>query len=121
PIADQHRAEEFGIAADIVIIAGVERRTIGLIPELLRTKETALENGAWIAVFRPVRQALPRFQNENVSTRCGKPGGHGCAADTRSDDDDIRLSSQSRHSYLACGIHQPVRAPICMLSVLVSV
>ncbi len=68
PIADQHRAEEFGIAADIVIIAGIERRTIGLIPELLRTKETALENGAWIAVFRPVRQALPRFQNENVGT-----------------------------------------------------
>lgn len=109
PIADQHRAVEFGIAADIVIIAGIERRTTGLVPQLLRTKEPALENGARVTVFRPVSQARARLQNENVGTRCGKTCGHCRAADPRSDDDNIRLSSQSRLLLFRLR-HPPARA-----------
>ncbi len=68
PIAHQHCAIEFGIAADIVIISGIERRAVRLIPEFFRAKETTLENGAWVAVFRPVSKPLTSLQNQNVRT-----------------------------------------------------
>ena len=40
-VADQHRAVEFRVAADIVIVARVERRSIGREPGFVRTEVTA--------------------------------------------------------------------------------
>src|SRR5690606_24543744 len=98
-----------------------KRRPIRLKPLLFRPEKSPLKYGSRITVFWPVSEPLPGFQHKNFCTRCGKTGGGCSTADPRSDNDNIRLSSQSRHSYLACGIHQALRAPRCMFSVLVSV
>jgi hypothetical protein len=73
-IAHHHRAEEFRIAANIVIVAGIETGTVGLVPELLRPEMAALEDRPLVAVFRPVLDMAAGLQDEDVGagTRKGR-------------------------------------------------
>jgi hypothetical protein len=89
-IAGKDCAEELGIAADIIVVAGIEPRAVGLIPGFLRTEVAALEYGALIPVLRAILDMIARFEDENVRARCRQPGSNRRAADPRSDDDDIR-------------------------------
>ncbi len=120
-IADQHRAKEFGVAADIVVVAGIEWRTAGLVPELLRAKEALLENGARVAVFRPVREMLPASRMRMSAPDTARPA---AIVAPPIPDPMMTISGcppKAVTPYFSCGIHMAVRAPICMLSVLVSV
>lgn len=125
PVAHHDRSEELRIAADIVVIAGIERLAVPLVPEFLWPEVAALEDRALVAVLRPVLDMPARLKNEDIGARRSKRGSDGRPADPRADDDDVLLLHQAilpeRKPLAQRGIHQPVRAPICMLSVLVSV
>ena len=61
--ADQHGAVEFRIAADIVVIAGIEGAPAGVVPDLLRPEDPLLEDGAGVAACRAVGQPLAALQD----------------------------------------------------------
>ena len=56
PIADQDRAVELRVAADVIVIAGIERRARAVDPRLLGTKNAALKDRARVARVGTVRQ-----------------------------------------------------------------
>ncbi|ACP27040.1 needs to be deleted [Sinorhizobium fredii NGR234] len=91
-VAGEHRAVEFRVAADIVVVAGVEAGAARLVPGLLRPEMAALEDRPLVAVDRQVLDVVTRLEDEDFGTRSGKSGSHGGAADARADDDDIRLA-----------------------------
>ncbi len=59
-IADQHRAVELGVAADIIVVAGIERLARAVDPGLLRAEDAALEDRARVARLRRVEQDVRR-------------------------------------------------------------
>ncbi|MNV60930.1 hypothetical protein D3C71_1534160 [compost metagenome] len=88
-ITGQHRAVEFRISADIVIIAGIERSAIGLVPALLGAKMALLKDGALVAIDRAVGDVIAGFKDQDVSACRRKPGGNRRAADTGADNDNV--------------------------------
>ena len=92
-VADEHRAVEFRVAADIIIIAGVEEPAAGLAPHLLRAEMAAPEDGGGVARLGRGLKPLAAFEDEDFRAAAGKAGGDGRAADAGADDDDVWLKS----------------------------
>ncbi len=89
-VADQHRAVEFRIAADIVVVAGVEGCTAGLAPHLLRPDSGRRLKMARVSrVSRRRRQLLAALQDQDRGAAAGQAGGDRGAAHAGADDDDI--------------------------------
>ncbi len=65
-IADQHGAIELRIAADVVVIAGMEGVTRPVDPRLFRPEDPTLKDGARVARVGGVRKPLAALQNENA-------------------------------------------------------
>ena len=92
-VADQHRAIHLGVAADVIVIAGIERLAGGVEPGLLRPEHAALVDRPIVAGFRPVEQPLAALEDDDAGPRRGEPGGQGSAAHAGADDDDVGIVS----------------------------
>lgn len=88
-IARQHRAVEFRISADIVIIAGIERSAIGLVPAFLGAKMALLKDGALVAIDRAVGDIITGFEDQDVGACRRKTCGNRRATDTGADNDNV--------------------------------
>ena len=88
-VAQQHGPVEFRIAADIVVIAGVEGPTLSVQPGFRRAEMATLENGAVIAVCGRGAQMIAPLQDQDAPSG----GGKGCRqrrpAHARADDQDV--------------------------------
>ena len=62
-IADQYRAVELGVAANVVVVAGIEGLPCPVEPGLLRPENTALEDRSSVARRLAVPKALAALQN----------------------------------------------------------
>ena len=88
-VAQQHGPVEFRIAADIVVIAGVEGPTLSVQPGFRRAEMATLEDGAVIAVCGRGAQMIAPLQDQDAPSG----GGKGCRqrrpAHARADDQDV--------------------------------
>ena len=90
-VAEQHRAVEFRVAADDVVIPRVEGLAVLVEPGLFRPEMAALEDGARIAGLGRVQQALALLENDDLRAASGQAGGDGGAAHAGADDDDVGI------------------------------
>lgn len=66
-IPRQDGAVEFRIAADIVIVAGVEALAVRLEPGFFRPEMSTLEDGALVAVDGKISDVIAGFEDQYLS------------------------------------------------------
>lgn len=66
PVAGQNGAIELAVAADVIVIAGIERRARAVDPCLLRAINAALENCARVSRVRAVGKNLAALENDDA-------------------------------------------------------
>src|SRR3954447_22520539 len=90
PVPYEDRSIEFGIAPDIIVVAGIERLAGAVEPGFLWSEEAPVKDGVRIAGFRTVGKLLASFENQDAKPRFREAIGHRGASDTGADDDDVR-------------------------------
>ena len=90
-VAKENRAVELGVAADKVIVAGIERLAARFAPCLLGSEMAFQENCARIARFGDRREPLAALQDSDRCAASREPGRDRRAADARADNDDVRI------------------------------
>jgi hypothetical protein len=90
PVPYQDRSIEFGIAPDIIVVAGIEQLAGAVEPGFLWSEEALVKDGVRIAGFRTVGKLLASFENQDAKPRFREAIGHRGASDTGADDDDVR-------------------------------
>ena len=89
-VAEQHRAVELGVAADIVVVARVERLALGRHPALLGAEVAAAEDRRVVPRLGAVGEPLAPLEDHDPPPGGGERRRHGGAADAGADDDDVR-------------------------------
>src|SRR5260370_13306092 len=84
PVTDQHCPVEFRIAADIVIIAGIERLPCAVDPGLLGPEGAIDENRPRVAGRWTVHELLAALQDRDPGAPARPPASQGTTPDPRS-------------------------------------
>jgi hypothetical protein len=91
-VADQHRAVELGIAADMIVVARSEPPTGVIQPGLVGAKRAVAENAIRIASRCVVGDVRAPLEDRDRCPGRRQPGGERGSAHSRADDHDIRRS-----------------------------
>ena len=98
--AHRRRAEEFRVAADIVIGARREQFAVAVAPLLLGREFAAVEHGIDAPELRLAAKARATLQHQDVAPGRGEAVGKRAAADTSPDDHDVVAVLQLAHPRL---------------------
>ena len=103
PVSDQHRAVELGIAADVVIVAGVEGPALAVQPAFLGAEPPVAEDRLRVAAMGRVGQPLAPLQDQDAPPRGGQRRRRCRPADPGAHDDDVGIHRVSPRSALPSG------------------
>src|SRR5918994_6775932 len=106
PQAEQRRAVEFSIAADIVVGVGMKFFAVFVVPDLFRLVLSLEVYRPRVPVVLFSGHIAAAFHKQNLFARCGKLIGERAAAGAAADDNDVIM-------VLACHFSYPQTAFFC--------
>ena len=86
---EQRRAVHLGVAADVVMYPGMERRAVAVVPGLLGLVLRLNEYRGRIPVLPLARQIIAALQQQDALARRGEPVSQRATSRTTADDDEI--------------------------------
>src|SRR5215213_11203198 len=89
PEAEQRRAVELGVAADVVVDLGLKFVAVPVVPGLLRGVLPAYEHSVGLPVVAFPWQERPSLQPEHFRAVRGEPVSEGPTPGSRPDDDNV--------------------------------
>ena len=87
--AEQDRAVELRVAADVVVQAGVEALSVRGVPRLRRLVGAVHDDGLAVPVARAALDVVATLHEQDALPRLREAPRHRAAARPRSDDDDV--------------------------------
>src|SRR6516162_3173482 len=98
--AEQRGAVEFGVAADVIMDAGMESPAVLAVPGLLRLVFRLDEDGGRVPVVSLAWQEIAALEQQDALASRREPMGERTAAGTGADNDHVITLACHRHSIL---------------------